>query len=438
MKKIAVLLAFIICSQAAQAQSKGKQVLNRAKTKTNDRVDQKADQAIDIGLDKIEEGVKSIFKKKKKSTTTDNTSTNDESNTTNGNISSTSDNANTQNNNSNKVKANGKFDFEPGQKVIQFDDFSRLSEGDFPAEYNSNTTGEIVTINGKSGKWLSLTKNGCIVPDYMKNLPDNFTLEFEVGINTDPTNNLRGLGLNFTTVEGDLLKDMFFKKGNAVVHLHPGAASAHVFVNPLNGSELDNDIPMPNWNSNESVNKNFAKISVWRQKGRLRVYVDEQKIIDIPRFFVESKPYSFAMFRNFFGDCEVYIANIRYAIAGQDLRAKLSAEGRFSTTGITFDVNSDKIKTESKSTLDEIGTLLLTNSDIKLKIVGHTDSDGDANANKILSLKRANAIRNKLQDDYGIESTRLQVDGKGEDEPLNNNSTPADKAANRRVEFIKI
>jgi OmpA-OmpF porin, OOP family len=160
-------------------------------------------------------------------------------------------------------------------------------------------------------------------------------------------------------------------------------------------------------------------------------------VVDVPRFFVETKPYSFAFFRSFFGDCEVYITNIRYAIAGEDLRAKLMNEGKFSTTGITFDINSDKIKPESKATLDEIGNMLQLNQDIKIKIVGHTDSDGDAKANILLSQKRAVAIKNELQNNYGIVSSRISTDGKGENEPLNGNKTAEEKAANRRAEFIK-
>src|SRR5690606_2562021 len=57
-------------------------------------------------------------------------------------------------------KSTSKFDFEPGKKVLYFDNFDRLNIGDFPAEFNTNASGEVVNISGKSGKWLSMTKNG--------------------------------------------------------------------------------------------------------------------------------------------------------------------------------------------------------------------------------------------------------------------------------------
>lgn len=414
------------------------QVINRkvkeTKEKTNQRVDNKSSQGIDKGLDKIEEGIDNIFKKKDKKKKEDSNST---APTAEMPVDTTIMPVPGAGTAGTMVKKNTSFDFEPGNKVIQLDDFSRLNSGDFPAEYNSNTSGEVVTLTGKQGKWLNITKNGAIVPDYMKNLPENFTLEFEVGINTDPTNNYSGFGLNFSVDKDNLMKEMFFNKGNAVLYLHPGAATANVFVNPLNGAEITNEVPMPDWDVREGSTKSFAKISVWRQKGRLRLYVNESKVFDVPRFFVETQPYEFAFFRSFFGDCEVYLTNIRYAIAGEDLRARLMKEGKFSTTGITFDTNSDKIKADSKPVLEEIAALLQADNTIKLKIVGHTDSDGDAKANLLLSQKRALAIKTALSKQYGISDDRLTTEGRGETEPLNKNATAAEKAANRRAEFVK-
>ena len=46
-------------------------------------------------------------------------------------------------------------------------------------------------------------------------------------------------------------------------------------------------------------------------------------------------------------DDEFMIANVRYAVEGEDTRSKLITEGRFVTNGILFDVNSDNIKPES-------------------------------------------------------------------------------------------
>ena len=52
--------------------------------------------------------------------------------------------------------------------------------GDFPAKWNTNAAGEIVTVAGKPGRWLKLTRAGAFVPELTPTLPDNFTLEFDL------------------------------------------------------------------------------------------------------------------------------------------------------------------------------------------------------------------------------------------------------------------
>ena len=75
---------------------------------------------------------------------------------------------------------------------------------------------------------------------------------------------------------------------------------------------------------------------------------------------------------------------------------------------------------------------------MKLRIVGHTDSDGDTAANQQLSEARAGAVRDALVSVYGIDAARLSVEGKGEADPVSDNNTPEGKARNRRVVFTKI
>jgi len=425
-------LTFIAFTMAIVS-SVNAQVINpkeTAKRKVEDRTNHKADETIDKGLDKLEKGIGSIFKKKDKKTD-DNETSDSQSGNNNGNNTNTSSQTN-----SGSAKSNSKFDFEPGNKVLYFDNFERLNIGDFPAEFNTNASGEVVNVNGKTGKWLSMTKNGAFIPESIKVLPDNFTLEFEVGLIGEPTNNYTGLALNFTTNKDGLFKDVLFDWSSSILYLHPGADLASIQILPSSGeNEINNEIPMPQWSSKK---KNFAKISIWRQKGRLRVYVNEDKLVDAPRFFAESKPYHLAFSRRFFDDSELLMTNIRYAIAGEDTRSKLISEGKFVTNGILFDVNSDNIKPESGAVLKEIASTLQENPTVKVKIIGHTDSDGDANANLALSKKRALAVKNSLINFYGINGNRMETDGKGESQPVQSNNTTSGKSQNRRVEFIKL
>ena len=87
--------------------------------------------------------------------------------------------------------------------------------------------------------------------------------------------------------------------------------------------------------------------------------------------------------------------------------------------------------------LKEISEVLKKYPEIKVNIVGHTDSDGSDAANLELSKKRAAAVKDALAKDFGIDASRMNSDGKGETVPVADNKTKEAKAQNRRVEFIK-
>lgn len=439
MKKNLALILLVFIAQLSYAQEKiGERVKQNTKYKTNQRVESRADETVDKALDKIEEGIGSIFKKKEKNKKKDeHVEENSQKMEQNESSSSGSNSSNNSSSQSINAKSKSKFDFVPGDKVLYFDNFERLSIGDFPAEFNTDASGEVVMVSEKQGKWLSMTQNGAFIPESIKELPDNFTLEFEVGLIGELGNNNTGLALNFTTQKDQLFQNVLFGWSSSILYLHPGADLASIQILPSSGeNEINNDIPMPQWSVN---GERFAKISIWRQKGRLRLYVNENKLIDSPRFFAENKPYNLAFSRRLFEDnCEILMTNIRYAIAGEDTRSKLITEGRFVTNGILFDVNSDNIKPESGLVLKEMAQTLQENPTVRVKIIGHTDSDGDANTNLTLSQKRALAVKTALTSFYGIETERLETDGKGESEPLNKNANDTEKAQNRRVEFVKI
>ena len=132
------------------------------------------------------------------------------------------------------------------------------------------------------------------------------------------------------------------------------------------------------------------------------------------------------------------LSNIKFAAGLPDTRSKLVNEGKFVTTGILFDVNSDKIKPQSYGVLKDIANVLIENASINVKIIGHTDSDGNTADNMTLSKRRADAVKASMVKDFGIDASRLQTDGKGASQPIASNSTAEGKANNRRVEFLKL
>ncbi len=109
------------------------------------------------------------------------------------------------------------------------------------------------------------------------------------------------------------------------------------------------------------------------------------------------------------------------------------------STHILFDTNSDRIRNESQKQLEEI-TAALNSQELKnmtVRIEGHTDSAGDSSYNLRLSLKRARAVRQYLVKS-GIRGDRISCVGKGDTEPIADNSTDSGKQQNRRVNFVRV
>jgi OOP family OmpA-OmpF porin len=102
--------------------------------------------------------------------------------------------------------------------------------------------------------------------------------------------------------------------------------------------------------------------------------------------------------------------------------------------GIYFDLNKATIQKRSNRVLQEAVKVLKKYPDIKVEIVGHTDSTGEDAYNLELSQKRAEAVRQYLVD-AGIDGDRLVARGAGEGEPISDNSSPTGRAENRRTEF---
>lgn len=124
-------------------------------------------------------------------------------------------------------------------------------------------------------------------------------------------------------------------------------------------------------------------------------------------------------------------------LGGMTLYELVVSEGKFISRDILFDVNKSVIKPESFVAINKIAGLMREHLDLRFSIEGHTDSDGDAVKNKMLSEDRAQAIKIALVK-FGVNSSRLKAKGWGESKPVDTNITKTGKANNRRVEFVAI
>lgn len=328
-----------------------------------------------------------------------------------------------------------KFDFIPGEKVIFYDDFSAESVGDFPVQWLTNGSGEIVTSAKFEGRWFQITKTGYYIPEAKELNTENYTIEFDLVV----LNNEGGASSPSSTV------DLFLLSGELSSPMggsQPGQAGFRIH------SEYDifswnNWSEALEWQGDEGQVACTFKASqkyhmaLWVQKQRVRVYANDQKILDLPRGLQPNYTYNIFRIEDNSDETTPLISNFRIATGLPDTRNKLITEGKLISYGIYFDVNSDKVKPESNATLKEISQVLKDNPAVKITIVGHTDSDGETALNLALSKRRALSVKKELNAAFGIETSRLETDGKGEGLPLAANDNALNKAKNRRVEFIK-
>jgi outer membrane protein OmpA-like peptidoglycan-associated protein len=103
-------------------------------------------------------------------------------------------------------------------------------------------------------------------------------------------------------------------------------------------------------------------------------------------------------------------------------------------SGLLFDFNSDRIRPDAASNLNNLASSLNKFGESKIMIVGHTDNVGTDSYNMDLSNRRANSASAYLQS-RGVPSTRITTTGRGEAEPVASNDTEAGRQQNRRVEI---
>jgi outer membrane protein OmpA-like peptidoglycan-associated protein len=343
-----------------------------------------------------------------------------------------------------------KFDFIAGDKVLAVDDFGKDNVGDFPASWNTNASAETVTSSAGAGHWLMFIKQGKFFPEYINSLPENFTLEYDLAANDKFSYYGPFFTVYFLTGKnGKELFDNWFlldgKRSGIKLGLHPtggnnsGKSTMESFEDGQ--SAMKNEVSTSQFNDREGKGFRKVHVSIWRQKQRLRMYLNEEKVFDLPRALPAGKTYGAVLFEvspDLKPDDKYLLGNIKLAAGAPDTRNRLLTEGKFSTTGILFDVNSSAIRPESYGSLKDIADVLVENAAVKVKIIGHTDGDGDAALNLTLSKKRGEAVKDALVKTFGIDAARMTTDGLGAGQPVGSNSTPEGKAQNRRVEFVKM
>lgn len=353
---------------------------------------------------------------------------------------------------STSLQSYSRYDFIPGETILYNEDFSQDAIGELPLKWATNNRGETVTVESLPNRWLRIFPGSRFTSPALKKLPKNFTVEMDLLLQFNGEG-----GYVYPEINLNLLELL---PGDANIRsyvVNDDAANAITLVLTHGGASQPLNVALQSYEKGREYFSNQPKetktladnggkpvhIAIWVQKERIRYWINGDKVFDIPQavpsaagfncigFNVESSLYEESQLG-------MYVSNIKIAEGTPDMRNKLLTEGKLVTHGILFDVASDKIKPESAGVLMEIARVLKENPSIKVKIAGHTDSDGDEAKNLDLSKRRAVAVKNTLATEFGIDVARIETDGMGELKPIADNATKEGKAQNRRVEFVKL
>lgn len=119
-----------------------------------------------------------------------------------------------------------------------------------------------------------------------------------------------------------------------------------------------------------------------------------------------------------------------------DIPGTLEAQGFAILPDVVFASGSSDLGAEDIASLDAIADWLALNSNRQVLIVGHTDATGSLDANRAVSLRRAEAAVRYLRDRHGTNPAQIAAEGAGYMSPVASNLTPEGREANRRVEAV--
>jgi OmpA-OmpF porin, OOP family len=347
------------------------------------------------------------------------------------------------------VQSFSRYDFMPGKTILFEENFMQDNIGEFPLKWYTKTKGEVVTLSNTNGQWLRMFPDGFYMAPPVK-LKDDYTIEFDVLMNwpnggKDLTGHLASLIIQL--YDGDNARRIhtydYQPQKIITLNIQPKEKTADLMLSTFIVGNTGYKSPFVTTNSLVGKSGRIVHIAICIQKQRFRAWIDAEKVFDAPEVVAENSIFNslqLSMGSTGYSPEQIgyYISNVKMAAGVPDTRTKIFTTGKFVTTGISFDINSDKIKPISYPVLKQVADALKEEPAVRINIVGHTDSDGSDKDNLELSKRRAESVKQYLVKEFGVEAERLEAMGKGESEPLKKESTAQDKANNRRVEFIKL
>ncbi|RLD95020.1 MAG: OmpA family protein [Bacteroidetes bacterium] len=310
-----------------------------------------------------------------------------------------------------------KYDFVPGDRVIFEDDLVGEENGEFPSRWDLVTGNVEVAEFGGENVIMFRDGTPAIVP-YFKEakedyLPDVFTVEFDLYCSSS----------NFVL--------FLYDRKNQESRSPTGYTDLEINHYNMDFGRSSSDHP----DKKNLAERRWMHVSVAYTNGKLKAYMDETRLINLPR--IDFDPKGITLYTYHANNERLfYVKNVRIAEGGVKYYDRVMQDGKIVATGIRFDTGKSTLKPESMGVINEIYELMEKYPELKFSVEGHTDNVGDDASNMTLSADRAERVMNTLIE-MGINGDRLTSKGLGESMPMDDNNVPEGRANNRRVEFVK-
>lgn len=156
--------------------------------------------------------------------------------------------------------------------------------------------------------------------------------------------------------------------------------------------------------------------------------------IDIGNYDLKRQAYRYVKLQDLKSDCQNNFPGADI----DSIAAVGSAKRYIFSSEVLFDLDKSTLRTDAEQALKEFFSTVDRTSLLRIDVEGHTDSQGSIEYNETLGSERAQAVAKFLASLDPSISSQLDVNSRGELEPIATNKTPAGRQANRRVELIVV
>jgi outer membrane protein OmpA-like peptidoglycan-associated protein len=333
------------------------------------------------------------------------------------------------------------YDFVPGDKLIYWYDMAGEANSEIPGRMLIDEgPAEIQTYKGEKILFVPTESSLSMHPDVKGNayLPEQYTVEFDI---------LSNGGVETTIDQSEII--LYFREKGVTSGAYGNAtAPVRITLSGISGTNATYGFEVYDQDGNgkgtsgqnfssqalNSKQDNWRHVAIYVNKNIGKLYIDQHRI-GVLNQVIPGRAAMLDIGVTTSGH-PVLFKNFRIAAGGADSYNKIITDGKFIAYGIQFDVNKSNLKPESMGTINEFVKMMKEKPELKFEIGGHTDSDGTAERNKVLSQERADAVKVQMIK-MGISADRLTTKGYGISKPIIDNNSPENKAKNRRVEFVK-